>query len=1142
MTRLAILCICIVLTAALPGAAAEYFVATGGDDAANGASPATAVRTVGRGLTLLTPGDTLTILPGEYFGANSVRLAGTPDAPIIIRAARPGSVLLRGDVDLHGFERLPGTRYTWWAAFDREVEGVGENDTAASYAFVPSVPEVEEVRGSCYYDSEARRLYVHTSDSGPADSHALSVSVTNGFGILIQPPAGEGTAHDIVIDGLAAGGYRNRELAPNPGSNTRWGFYIVEAERCTIRRCTAFLNGGGIALVRPKDCLIEDCVAFGNYSTFNSSGGNIICWTPATNTIQRRNTVHSTKSNGIRFYGGGSENCALEGNLAWDCAYGEIWIKGGANATSRIVGNVSLGAIYNSGGVAQENIHHNLGSYGSEIEDTVSNIWFSRIPRFDFDRNFADSVNHDYRLQSDAPLRGTGPNGTDPGPFPYVGDVFFVSPEGDDTAAGTSVATAWRTLAHAAAAAEPGQTVYLLAGTYREALQPARSGTADAPIVFRRRGRDRVVLDGQGALATGVVLDGRSYISVEGLTVIGCTGPGVRASDGEGLTIRECVLLGNGQGMVGSGLADFTVRNCLFRDNEAEGLRLEGCAAPSGEVTSTVFDRNGGPALAVDETTAAVLWSDYNAIAPGARLSLAGTPMDLAAWQGATDLDAHSLSHVPEYRDPAAGDLGLQDGSLLPGRGALATNIGPYRRDAVQAPLRIEGVQVHSVTATTANLEWWTPTTEATTKLEWGETPECANVIENIYNASIFHTVSLTGLTPGTRYYFRVSATAPATEFHTNLDLARLEAEKVREVATAEVAGFETLAADGPPRTFHVALGGDDASDGLSLATAWRTLRHAAGQVRAGDTVLIHEGSYEEHVPIRATGDEGWPITFRAAPGEQVWLDGSGQKRPTAIRIAFKQHVHLNGLRLHNFRASRYESDADAGAVEIVGGAHNVLSRCFYDGRARTYMPYFVAGRGTEDLLLENCVIINGWNGAAFQHCPELTIRHCVFYNCLIQALHVYNPPDQPVTLSHNIFCDNIPDKVRNPIAWIWHLETLRSAYNCWFMRLPAEERMVIGYGRLGGELVSAQATFPELQERFGLEAGGVYANPGMRVVAELTPPGGPAADYDRLEMHRAGAEIEPLDFADFFADPAGPAARAADGRPMGLDPAAFAE
>ena len=1141
MKRLALLISCVALIAAHHASATEYFVSTNGDDAADGMSRATAVHTFGRGLELLAPGDTLTLLPGEYFEANTVELAGTPDAPITIRAARPGTVLLRGDVDLRGFERVPGMRYTWSAEFDRAVEGVGERDTYASYAFVPSVPEVEEVRGSCYYDPDAGRLYVHTSDSAPADAHALSVSVTNGFGLMLLAPDGEETVHDVVIDGIAASGYCSREIAPRPGSNTRWGIYIVEGERCTIRRCTAFLNGGGISIVRPKDCLIEYCHAFGNYSTYNSSGGNIICWTPATNTIQRHNIVHNTKSNGIRFYGAGSENCALEDNLAWDCAYGEIWIKGGDNETSSIVRNATRGAIYNSGGVAQENMRYNLGSYSSNIEGPT-NVWFSKIPHFDFDANFVDPVNHDYRLQSDAPLRGTGPDGTDPGPHPYEGNVLFVSPDGDDGASGTSVADAWRTIAHAAETAQPGQTVYLLAGTYNETLRPARSGTAEEPIAFRRRGRDRVVLDGQGQMETGVLLDGLSHIEIDGLTVTGFTGSGSAASGGEGIAISDCLLLDNGAGVSATGFADLSVKNCLFRDNEAEGLLLQDAAVPGAEVANNVFDRNGGAALAMDAGAAELSWSDYNAFAPDVGISLAGTVLDLDGWRDATGLDSYSLSHAPEYRDAEAGDFALADGSVLPGRGALAANIGPYHRDEVAAPLRVEGVEVHSVTATTANIEWWTPTAEATTTLEWGETPECENTIEDIYDASIFHTVSLTGLQPGTTYCFRVSATAPATEFHTNVDLARLEGEKERETAAGEVAQFETLATDAPARTFHVATDGDDAADGLSGGSAWRTLLHAAGQVRAGDTVLIHEGTYEEHVPIRATGDEGAPVTFRAAPGEKVWLDGSGQKRPTAISVPFKSHVRIDGLYLHNFRASNYQNASETGAIKVIGGAANTISRCFYDGRAKTYMPFFVEGLESEGLTIENCVVINGWNGSSFRACPDLMIRNCVYYNGLIRALTVHNLAGEPVTLTHNIMCDNIPGKVRNSTTYIWHIEALQADYNCYYMRVPADEKPLVSWARIGGELIRGEATLPEMQERFGLETHAVYANPGMPVVDELSAPDGDNAQYLLTEMHREGDEMQPLEFADFFADPSGPAARAADGAPIGLDPAAFEE
>ena len=1119
----------------------EYFVARRGSDTASGDSVSTAFLTVGKGLSVLKPGDTLTVMPGEYFESNSVRLAGRPDAPITIRAWRPGTVLLRGDVDAGGFQKLAGTNYTYVLDFDRDVEGVAEKDACRSYAFVPSVPEVEEVRASCYYDAAARLLYVHTSDSGPADSHALSISITNGFGLLIQPPPGEKTVHDVVIEGLAASGYRNREIATNPGSNTRWGFYIVEAERCAIRRCTAFFNGGGIALVRPRDCLIEYCQAFGNYSTFNSSGGNIICWSPATNTIQRHNVVHTTKSNGIRFYGDGTQDCALEGNLAYDCDYGEIWIKGGANATSRMVNNVSLGALFNSGGVAQENIHNNLFSSASEVTDKESNIWCSSIQRFDFDRNFVDPVNHDYRLQSDAPLRGKGPGGSDPGPFPFQADVFFVSPTGDDSASGACVREAWRTLAKAAKSAQPGETVYLLSGAYHESLEPAQSGTAQRPIVFKRRGRDKVVLDGRGELEIGIRLNQRDHIHVEGLSITGFTSQGLLADRGAGLAVSDCLVVRNGEGMALAGAEGFSITRCLFRNNSTVGLRLLDCRATGGELAGNVFDRNSGAALSVDQPTAVGLWSNYNNFVPGANLNLAGKQaLNLAAWQQATGFDPNSLAVQPAYRNAAAGDFSLRDGSLLAGRGPLATNIGPYKRDARPVPLPIAGATVHSVTATTANIEWWTPTQEATTTLEWGATPACDNKIENIRDGTIFHTASLCGLKPGTKYYYRLSASAPATEFQINTHLDRLESGKTSQPAQSEPAGFETLPEDAPGRTFHVAVDGDDRRDGLTTETAWRSLRHAAAQVRAGDTVLIHAGAYEEHVPVRATGDAQAPITFRAAPGEKVWLDGSGQKRPCAIRLAYKSHVRLDGLSLRNLRASSYQNAAEVGAIQVIGGAHNAVSRCFYDGRAKTYMPYFIQGSETSNLLVENCVIINGWNGSAFSHCADLTIRHCVYYNCLIQSLHFYNNADARVTLSHNIFCDNIPQKHRNPVGWIRNIEALRADHNCYFMRPAVDEKVLFSYARVHGELEPAELKLGDLRSRFGQDTNSVFANPDLPVVKELPLTYATDADYHRLEMHRTGDARDPLDFADFMAAASGPAGKAADGQPIGLDPKAF--
>jgi len=89
--------------------AAEYFVAKSGDDSAAGTSEAAPLATITKGISVLKPGDTLTILPGEYFEAVTTAISGTADAPITIRAQRPGTVTMRGDVEVAGFRPVgPG--------------------------------------------------------------------------------------------------------------------------------------------------------------------------------------------------------------------------------------------------------------------------------------------------------------------------------------------------------------------------------------------------------------------------------------------------------------------------------------------------------------------------------------------------------------------------------------------------------------------------------------------------------------------------------------------------------------------------------------------------------------------------------------------------------------------------------------------------------------------------------------------------------------------------------------------------------------------------------------------------------------------------------------------------------------------------
>jgi hypothetical protein len=77
---------------------------------------------------------------------------------------------------------------------------------------------------------------------------------------------------------------------------------------------------------------------------------------------------------------------------------------------------------------------------------------------------------------------------------------------------------------------------------------------------------------------------------------------------------------------------------------------------------------------------------------------------------------------------------------------------------------------------------------------------------------------------------------------------------------------------DGPAR-FVDAAGGDDARDG-SEQSPWRTLAHAVGELRPGDTLYLRGGTYYEPVRIALVGRADAPITIRGYPGESATIDG----------------------------------------------------------------------------------------------------------------------------------------------------------------------------------------------------------------------------------------------------------------------------
>lgn len=130
--------------------------------------------------------------------------------------------------------------------------------------------------------------------------------------------------------------------------------------------------------------------------------------------------------------------------------------------------------------------------------------------------------------------------------------------------------------AAAAAAAQPGDTVLLHAGTYTvpEALKKdrtdyllTRGGTAEKPIVFRAAGDGEVILDGKGAL-TLIDCQKADYLWFEEITFKGADHLiyAGRATGSAGLVVKRCKFLDRGFGVFALHPAckDYYIADCEF--------------------------------------------------------------------------------------------------------------------------------------------------------------------------------------------------------------------------------------------------------------------------------------------------------------------------------------------------------------------------------------------------------------------------------------------------------------------------------------------------------------------------------------------------------------------------------------------------
>lgn len=165
---------------------------------------------------------------------------------------------------------------------------------------------------------------------------------------------------------------------------------------------------------------------------------------------------------------------------------------------------------------------------------------------------------------------------------------YFVSPKGNDANPGT-IEAPWKTVQRAANTLQPGDTVFLRKGIYRELVTINVSGTAGAPITFTNYAAEKAILDATGIAPPEedraiLFIDSKSHLVIRGLEVRNfATTKADRQPSGIFITgaSHDIELRGNNV---------HHIRN-THKDGNAFGIAVYGTSAAQA-VTGLVIDGN----------------------------------------------------------------------------------------------------------------------------------------------------------------------------------------------------------------------------------------------------------------------------------------------------------------------------------------------------------------------------------------------------------------------------------------------------------------------------------------------------------------------------------------------------------------------
>lgn len=148
--------------------------------------------------------------------------------------------------------------------------------------------------------------------------------------------------------------------------------------------------------------------------------------------------------------------------------------------------------------------------------------------------------------------------------------------------------------------------------------------------------------------------------------------------------------------------------------------------------------------------------------------------------------------------------------------------------------------------------------------------------------------------------------------------------------------------------SYYVATTGSDSNPGTKTEP-WRTIQHAANTARAGSTVIVRGGVYEELVSINVSGNasDGF-ITFKSYPGETAVLDAqhfTPADRQGVFTIHNHSYIRIESFEIRNFHTAEHRL-TPMGINVIGSGSHIELLRNNVHHIQQTFEGRDAPGRG----------------------------------------------------------------------------------------------------------------------------------------------------------------------------------------------------